>query len=347
MTLSSPILDGSDPENLPPALPSYGSVISEVDERFDACGVLGVIVIDGTFIQMIERRHGNKARVQAFRTMAELVRRVASKRLDIEDMIVTGDMGQNEIVVLFFRDGQDSEISRREIPGFDLALRQEVQRSAKAFYPYLRTPPQVVTGSAVRIRNPRFSVESQLSGAVEEARTDAQLNDQVRRRGRRTRFIEMILDHRIYSVYEPIVEVGSHTVFGYESLARGPEDSEFKSPIALFSAAGEEDMVFQLDCLCRESGLRGAVGFPSGTKLFLNILPTAIHDPNFRSERLIKTLEDCGLTPSDVVFLTLARSRRLARRSLDLCCLTGMRTASAVLPFPASGLRCSVAAVLA
>ncbi len=303
MTKSAPIIDGPEAENLPPGLPSYGSVIAEVDERFDACGVLGVHVIDGTFIQTVERKYGNKARVQTFRTMAELVRRVANERLDIEDLIVTGDMGQNEILVLFFREGHDSEISRQEIPGFDLALRQQVQRNgAKAFYPYLRTPPQLVTGSAVCIRNPRFSVESQLSRAVDEAREDARLNDRIRARGRRTRFIEVILDQRIYSVYEPIVEVHSRTVFGYESLARGPEESEFKSPIALFTAAAEEDMIFQLDCLCRESGLRGAVDFPAGTKLFLNVLPTAIHDPNFRAESLIKTLEECGLCPSDVVF---------------------------------------------
>jgi EAL domain-containing protein (putative c-di-GMP-specific phosphodiesterase class I) len=34
----------------------------------------------------------------------------------------------------------------------------------------------------------------------------------------------------------------------------------------------------------------------------LNILPTTIHDPNFRAEKLTQTLEACELSPSDVVF---------------------------------------------
>jgi EAL domain-containing protein (putative c-di-GMP-specific phosphodiesterase class I) len=72
--------------------------------------------------------------------------------------------------------------------------------------------------------------------------------------------------------------------------------------MALFTAAEEHELVFELDCVCRESGLRGAVDFPAGTKLFLNIRPTTIHDPSFQEARLIETLERRQLAPTDVVF---------------------------------------------
>jgi EAL domain-containing protein (putative c-di-GMP-specific phosphodiesterase class I) len=103
-------------------------------------------------------------------------------------------------------------------------------------------------------------------------------------------------------VYEPIVEVASRTVFGYEALARGPEGSELHSPAALFSTASEEDLLFQLDGLCRQSALDGARDLPGGAKLFLNVRPTTIHDPNFRAEALCRTLERCRLAPADLVF---------------------------------------------
>lgn len=44
------------------------------------------------------------------------------------------------------------------------------------------------------------------------------------------------------------------------------------------------------------------MGLPSGTRLFLNVRPTTIHDPSFRPEALIRTLEHSQLRPSDVVF---------------------------------------------
>jgi EAL domain-containing protein (putative c-di-GMP-specific phosphodiesterase class I) len=37
-------------------------------------------------------------------------------------------------------------------------------------------------------------------------------------------------------------------------------------------------------------------------KLFLNVRPTTIHDPNFRAEALRRTLDQCQISPSDVVF---------------------------------------------
>jgi len=85
-------------------------------------------------------------------------------------------------------------------------------------------------------------------------------------------------------------------------LVRGPWKSEFHSPERLFQLAEETGLVFELDCLCRRTALRGARGLEAGRKLFLNCLPTAIHDPAFRGEVLRKTLQDLRLRPEDMVF---------------------------------------------
>ena len=53
------------------------------------------------------------------------------------------------------------------------------------------------------------------------------------------------------------------TVFGYEALARGPEGSDFHTPMSLFHAAESEGLIFELDCLCRRSGIDGAEGLPA------------------------------------------------------------------------------------
>lgn len=286
-----------------PALRRCHDVLEAIGTRFDGCGALGVAVIDGSFLDAIERKSGDAARISALGALGKLVQQVAKQTLRPEDIVMTGEAGCNEIWVALLRESDDSSVVRKDLPQFEGALARLLQRNAgKAFYPHLRRAPRLVMGSEVSIRNPRFSAETQFFRAVERARRDMHLNAELYNRDRRSRFQEMLLDRNIYSVYEPIVEVNSRVVFGYESLVRGPEDTEFHSPIALFGAAEEYDMVFELDCLCRGSGLRGAIDFPEGTKLFLNILPTAFHDPSFRAEHLIKTLEKCQLSPTDVVF---------------------------------------------
>ena len=103
-------------------------------------------------------------------------------------------------------------------------------------------------------------------------------------------------------VFEPIVKLESRQLLGYEALVRGTPGSEFANPAQLFAAAAECDALFELDCLCRRTALRAAGRLPQGAKLFLNCLPSAIHDPALQDSALRDQLARHGLRPSDVVF---------------------------------------------
>ncbi len=277
----------------------FGALASQ----FEAAGAIGLIVIGAPQVAEVERRHGDVARNRCLEALHARIGDIARERLRSEDVICLAEPGYDEVLVLLFRSRGSADFLIQEIPDF----RAEVDRALRAdggqvFYPFLRGPSRLPVGVAVEIRNPQFGTATQLRRLIERARADCAHDVAARRRARRFELLETILDQRIYSVYEPIVEVESRTVFGYEALARGADGSPFQSPVALFDAAEEHELVFELDCVCRESALHGAVDFPTGTKLFLNIRPTTIHDPNFQEARLIETLERSALTPSDVVF---------------------------------------------
>jgi len=302
----------SEPDDLLPfsalpksetALPSIGDSLSEIVGRFADHGALGVLAIDASAFSDIERSFGGTARLGAMLSLREVVEQLIGDRLGISDLILAGETGRNEIMVLLFRDLTETDFSSRELPDLHGALAQGLKaRGTGIGYPHLKSPPRLLIGTAAALCNPTIGAETQIRDAMEQARTDAALNEKISARRRRQKLFELVLEGRIRSVYEPIVDVSTRTVFGYEALARGPEGSEFHSPAALFSSASEEDFIFQLDRLCRMSGLDGARDFPSGAKLFLNIRPTTIYDPNFRSEALRRTLDGCGLTPNDLVF---------------------------------------------
>jgi len=269
------------------ALPSIGDSLSEIVEHFSAHGALGLIVIDASAFSDIERSFGGTARLGAMLSLREVVEQLIGDRLGISDLILAGETGRNEIMVLLFRDLTETDFPSRELPDLHGALAQGLKaRGTGIGYPHLKTPPRLPIGTAAALCNPTIGAETQIRDAMEQARTDAALNERITARRRRQKLFELVLEGRIRSVYEPIVDVSTRTVFGYEALARGPEGSEFHSPAALFSSA---------------SGLDGARDFPSGAKLFLNIRPTTIYDPNFRSEALRRTLDGCGLTPNDLV----------------------------------------------
>jgi EAL domain-containing protein (putative c-di-GMP-specific phosphodiesterase class I) len=235
--------------------------------------------------------------------LAQLCQEVSGDRLEGDEVLVSGETGRHEILIFVFRRQGDSDFYREQLPSFAHALAEIVQqRGQQVVYPYLRKAPPFGVGYASGLRNPHFRAASQLRDVLEEARGDASLAARLEERARRRELVGIVMAGSISSVYEPIVDVATRTVFAYEALARGPVGTELHSPIALFEGAAQEGLLFELDCLCRKSGLLGAVGLPEGTKLFLNVRPTSIHDPSFRPEALIRTLAETQLRPSDVVF---------------------------------------------
>ena len=272
-------------------------------QRFAPDKCLGLVLVDARCLEPIERSYGVEATQSSLGRLGAVVYDVASDLLDGDEIVVSGETGRQEVLILFFRGENDGGFYRSELPtlvrGIERALARHAQRVA---YPYSRRVPSFAVGSAAVLRNPFLGSEAQLRRAIEEARLDAELEARTAARRRRRGFLSVLLAGEVSSVYEPIVDVKTKTVFGYEALVRGPEGSPFRSPAALFAAAEEESLVFELDCLCRKAGLEGAIGLPSGTALFLNVRPTTIHDPHFRPETLIRTLERSRLRPTDVVF---------------------------------------------
>jgi EAL domain-containing protein (putative c-di-GMP-specific phosphodiesterase class I) len=292
----------AEPKAQGPKTPGAGEGVERIGTRFAVEEAVGVLLLDASSFSEIERLYGFEAHQQAMSRLAALVREVVLGQLDAKDIALWQERGRSEIVLLLFRPANDTRFYTEEVSALRRAISEGIARQGNRIaYPYAKRAPAVHVGMAVALRNPTISVETQVWRALEEARAEARLNLGTAERDRRKRFLELVLEGQVYCVYEPIVEVTTKTVHGYEALARGPEDSQFHSPLDMFEAARQEGLLFQLDCLCRRKAFEGAMEKPKGTKLFLNIRPTSIHDPTFRPEALSRTLEESGLRPSDLV----------------------------------------------
>jgi EAL domain-containing protein (putative c-di-GMP-specific phosphodiesterase class I) len=284
-------------------LTSLGEEIRRMAECFEEDGALGVILVDARGLGPIEHQYGGDAFHHAMSNLGQLVRELVADRLSVNDSVVAGETGRNEIAIFLFRGDDEVDFFKRDLDRIRRRVNHGLeQRGHRAGYPYMKSVPPFLVGTGTALRNPTTRSELQIRQALESAREHIDLVARLESRRRRKELFELVIERKIYSVYEPIVDVHTRTVFGYEALARGPHGTDLHSPMKLFTLAGEQDFIFQLDSLCRRSGLDGAKDLPGGAKLFLNVRPSTIHDPNFRAEALERTLANCELQPSDVVF---------------------------------------------
>ncbi len=82
-------------------------------------------------------------------------------------------------------------------------------------------------------------------------------------------------------LYQPIVELETGHVLGYEALARGPAGTPLEDPTTLFDAARREGVVDDLDWCCRRAALEGALRSEMGNSLtlFMNTEPDVGTEP--------------------------------------------------------------------
>jgi EAL domain-containing protein (putative c-di-GMP-specific phosphodiesterase class I) len=285
------------------APPSLGEQLPRIAQQFEDSGAVGVILVDASPLADIERSYGAHAYRHALGSLGVLVTELLGSHLAVTDLVVAGESGRDELAILLFREPSEVEFYKRELEAIGLALHRGLaERGHRVGYPYTRSVTGLEIGVGTALRNPTLREEAQVDAAMRSAREHLHLRAKIASRQRRAELFELVIEGQIYSVYEPIVEVETRTVFAYEALARGPAGTELHSPAVLFQRAEEEDLLFQLDCLCRQRGLDGARDLPGDARLFLNIRPTSIHDPNFSADQVERTLETCQLRPSDVVF---------------------------------------------
>lgn len=111
----------------------------------------------------------------------------------------------------------------------------------------------------------------------------------------------LLLQRDLHMLFQPIVNTRERTVLGYEALVRGPEGSALHSATALFTLAQETGQLAALERLCRELACTRFVELGLPGKLFLNVSPMALMDPQHPQGETLRILERTGLDPSRVV----------------------------------------------
>lgn len=101
--------------------------------------------------------------------------------------------------------------------------------------------------------------------------------------------------------FQPIVSLSQKRITGYEALIRGPSDSPLHSPFNLFDAAERFDLNAKLEYICREITIKRYADLHLKEKLFINVSPSVLLQPDFKKGETLKLLNQFGVEPRCVV----------------------------------------------
>jgi len=91
--------------------------------------------------------------------------------------------------------------------------------------------------------------------------------------------IQEVVSRRLVTAhFQPVVHLDTREVVAYEALARGPAGTPLESPAALFAAAGEAGLEWELDTVAHAAAFKAALdaNLHPSTSLFVNSNPASV-----------------------------------------------------------------------
>lgn len=118
----------------------------------------------------------------------------------------------------------------------------------------------------------------------------------------------IIKNNGLTTFFQPIIDLNTKNIIGYEALNRPPFSKLFPSTETFYDYIGNTNQVFLFELFCRNASLMQFsrnvkdVPYEKEKLLFINIHPDVLVDSNYRPGETIQLLQEFDLKPSQIVF---------------------------------------------
>ena len=230
-------------------LPTVPVIIDALRDRLLDNRDLGVLFVDVEQYSHIEEAYGWEVFDGLLRDTGQALRRMLGTVFATEDFVAVNRAGGSDFYVFTSLEPGPEPVARlqRKARQVEESLRGTLDET---FGSRIHKRIGVFVGHAVIHSNPQMRVERVVYRALREAITVASTKEEERQAILLETFKDILRRGRIRTVYQPIFSLSSLDLFGHEALSRGPVDTAFESPELLFSFAGENETIWELEQLC-------------------------------------------------------------------------------------------------
>lgn len=268
-------------------LPTLAVVVDELRRRIDGGESLEVYCIEIEPLFRLDERDYWNAFDALRREFVRGLRVVVSPVLGNDVLVATSHSGASDFYC--FVNGRG---------GSPVQTAKELERVARAAFRSVRIDPiladevVIFAGSSVTQPQTLFAPRI-LYNAVREAKDSAERRETRYFHALRERVTRAIAQKQIRTVFQPVVDLRSRTIVGYEALSRGQAGTDIESPEVIFEVARDFDLVWELERMCIENVRPELRDVCDRGLLFFNVESSFIQQLQHRGTDVFNPFFDC------------------------------------------------------
>lgn len=305
------------------AVPCYRDESETIHRMLAENRSLALLYVDASNLADVEHDYGAAIYEQVRAILTNLILEMRGVETRRDDLVTVSESHGDTFLIFLSKKREETPFGHGDLEAMGDRIHEYLtRRLTRMTSSYLRRRLKIGIGYSLVLHNPLINSERLVLQLIEEARRMADIQNYRLSIKSKEVLQEIILKEDIRTMFQPIVDLTTRETLGYEGLTRGPQGTEFESPYMLFDIATDSELIFELDRLCRRNAIISAEQLKKKYKLFVNLLPTTIRDPEFQGEKMLAFLEAHNLSPSRIV---LEITERLAIENYDLF-LEAMKT---------------------
>ena len=272
-------------------LPTIRGIAAEASEMYLRDGAVGVLLFDAKRFPDREQLYPYELVAPLLSCTAKALERIRGEVLVPEDLLATNRPMYDDFVVILSagprgRDlGQTAmeKIARQVQSSLVAAVMESLDSRVRPLFG-MRYAGAMVRGASSDPQRPLYEGIKQAGRALARRRSQAKANLFVA-------LCQGLEAQEVRTLFQPIISTRDSSVLGYEAfslLVKGDSDAV---PQALFDAALEANLSWELDKLCIERALARSANAPAAAKLFLNVEMDSLTYPQRAAVNLIEAAD--------------------------------------------------------
>ena len=281
-----------------PTLPIMFDVIQDI---LNKQGQMGFLYINIVQYSMLEQMYGWRKFDFFMKELAETLVDIRNRFMREHDAVCEVMIKGSNFMLLLSSPRTKRLIIRDDLSDICRRIGNEFNKELKK-----RLGPDVFAklgcyfGYSILEDDPTQRLERLVYKSVELAH-EASLNQKQKDAKRRSAMLHnIVVNKKISTLYQPILDLDKRTIMGYEALNRGPK-GQFEKPDYLFRVAYENNAVWSLDRLCRNQAFKYVSELDTNHNLFINVEPGTFEDPLFLTKETLSAMEESNINPNQVV----------------------------------------------
>jgi EAL domain-containing protein (putative c-di-GMP-specific phosphodiesterase class I)/GGDEF domain-containing protein len=249
---------------------------------------VGLLAVDITSFSKLEEVYGWESFDEIIRGVAACLKAIKDDSLRKEDALAELVVNGGVFILILSPPRSGRPLGNRDLS----FIKKRLAKRLDAYLGKTLNPDQLrrfryFLGGSVMKSDPSVRVERLVYRTIDEALSEAASEKEKVLRSRARQLKAIIDRRRISTVYQPIIDLETRAVMGYEALSRGPR-GELETPDALFQIAYQTELVWKLERVCREKAVRRLSRLKPGQLMFINIEPACIFDPKLAEPDFIR-----------------------------------------------------------